>query len=290
MKFDEFKEKVKKEIQEYFQDQCEIRIEKIVNNDGVLKTAMYLKRADQNVSPVCWLNDEYSQFIKEGEDQSAWFSCIKRLKEAFLSVQEDMAQKLAEKLPDYRKIQDQIVYRLIRKEDKEKFLENVPYLSFLDLAIVFYILETDGSGNSYYCLIRKDLMRAWKVSILELMERAEKNTPHLLPPRTFRFSDFGLLDTSVPVKILTNESLIYGAATVLYKGVLEKLSEETGTDLILIPSSVHEVLILPDTNEIEAEELAETIKQVNDKELEPQEILSGHPYRFVRETGTLKMM
>ena len=78
MKFDEFKEKVKKEIQEYFQDQCEIRIEKIVNNDGVLKTAMYLKRADQNVSPVCWLNDEYSHFKKEGEDQSAWFSCSKR--------------------------------------------------------------------------------------------------------------------------------------------------------------------------------------------------------------------
>ena len=89
---------------------------------------------------------------------------------------------------------------------------------------------------------------------------------------------------------MTNESLIYGAATVLYKGVLEKLSEETGTDLILIPSSVHEVLILPDTNEIEAKELAEIIKQVNDKELEPQEILSGHPYCFVRETGTLKMM
>lgn len=262
MRIEEFIERTKREMEKRFKDRGKIGIKAMMKNSGVMRTGLYLENLDKKVF------EEYQRFQEKGGDENA--------------------EQLAEKLPEYEKIQHRIIYRLMPKEKNQEFLGTIPYISYLDLAVIFYICEPDESDGYYYCLIQSVMLKAWGVTVWELFEKAKKNTPWLFPAKSYRFSDLGLPESDVPMSILTNELQIYGAAVILYDGILKKMAEKTGTNLIILPSSVHEVLVLPDSAEMDFENLKEIIQQINSQVLEKQEILSDHPYRFIKETGILE--
>ena len=83
--------------------------------------------------------------------------------------------------------------------------------------------------------------------------------------------------------LLTNQRGYNGAATILYEGVLEKFAEEVGKDLILLPSSVHEVLLLPDGGYSDYEALSALVQAVNETQVRREEWLSDHVYRYLKE-------
>ena len=92
----------------------------------------------------------------------------------------------------------------------------------------------------------------------------------------------------VPLLVLTNESKYCGAACMLYEGLLRDLSDEIRSDLFIIPSSIHEVLLLPDEGEFSEEELSALVCEINAHFINPSEILSDHVYRFKRLSGILE--
>lgn len=72
----------------------------------------------------------------------------------------------------------------------------------------------------------------------------------------------------------------YGACSILYPGMLEQLAERIGGDYYMIPSSVHEFLLVPREREQDREELKKMIAEVNRTELPPEEVLSDHLYLY----------
>ena len=95
-------------------------------------------------------------------------------------------------------------------------------------------------------------------------------------------------NTPVPLLVLTNESKYCGAACMLYEGLLRDLSDEIRSDLFIIPSSIHEVLLLPDEGEFSEEELSALVCEINAHFINPSEILSDHVYRFKHLSGILE--
>ena len=95
-------------------------------------------------------------------------------------------------------------------------------------------------------------------------------------------------NTPVPLLVLTNESKYCGAACMLYEGLLRNLSDEIRSDLFIIPSSIHEVLLLPDEGEFSEEELSALVCEINAHFINPSEVLSDHVYRFKRLSGILE--
>lgn len=87
--------------------------------------------------------------------------------------------------------------------------------------------------------------------------------------------------------VLTNRSQMYGAAAMLYSGLLRSIAEHFQDDLTIIPSSVHEVLLLPSGSALPDEELGGMILEVNESCLRRNEILSDRPYHYSRRQGTL---
>lgn len=92
-------------------------------------------------------------------------------------------------------------------------------------------------------------------------------------------------EEDAPFYVLTTSSGINGAACMLYSGVLEKFAEQRGNDIIILPSSVHEVLLLEDTGEIDYMALTELVKCINATEVPTQDILSEKVYRYERCSG-----
>ena len=91
--------------------------------------------------------------------------------------------------------------------------------------------------------------------------------------------------------VLSNTNSINGAATILYDDVMKSFAEEHEVErVIILPSSLHEVLILKDDGIMNAESLKEMVKSVNDTELNPEDILSYSVYYFDRENDRLSVL
>lgn len=96
-------------------------------------------------------------------------------------------------------------------------------------------------------------------------------------------------DDKIDMYVLTNEKRINGAGTMFYDGLLKQFADKIEKDLIIIPSSVHEVILIPKDNEITDEEINEMIGEVNENELETVEILSDHMYLYCRRDDRIYM-
>ena len=94
----------------------------------------------------------------------------------------------------------------------------------------------------------------------------------------------------IPMLILTNAGKTYGACCILYPKVLEQLAERVDGDYYLIPSSVHEFILLPVDQGRSAEELKEMIVEVNSTELTPEEILSDQLYLYSSQERCVKIL
>lgn len=205
----------------------------------------------------------------------------------------------------YDSVKGRIVYRLINLSRNKQLLTNVPFLKYLDFAIVFYLIDgvkADGERLIY----DSDLVR-WGIKKEELLHLARENTPRLHCAQINTLygvlneldKEFGLgfvessslIDTKLPCYILTNAFNQYGAVCILYDKVLKSLAENLGKDLVLLPSSIHEFLILPyDLEETDLDELRETVKSVNINNVSSKEYLSDEIYLYWRQTDTVELV
>jgi hypothetical protein len=90
-------------------------------------------------------------------------------------------------------------------------------------------------------------------------------------------------DTYMPMYILSNQEQMYGASALLYSKRIKNLADRLQCDLIILPSSVHEFLLLPDDGENEYTFYRKMVEDVNTTQVEPEEILSYSLYRYLRE-------
>ena len=90
--------------------------------------------------------------------------------------------------------------------------------------------------------------------------------------------------------VLTNCRGIKGAATVLYKGVLKTFADKIGNDLFILPSSVHEVILVPYEDSMNVAELGAIVKAINLSEVPDEDVLSDHVYLYSRKTEQVIMV
>jgi len=200
-----------------------------------------------------------------------------------------------------------IFYRLVSLERNEKLLGEIPYIEFLDLAVTFHCLvrsEEEGIGT---IRISDDQVEQWDIKLEELKELAFDNTARLFPPliRTMEEVIKGLLDRenidneifdyddkqyeAYPMYILTNEKGINGASCILYKDVIKDFANLIKSDLYILPSSIHELILIPMESAIEKERLSQMVVEINSSQVPVDEVLSDHVYIYSRKTDAITM-
>ena len=211
---------------------------------------------------------------------------------------ESVRKQAEELLADYGKAKEKLYIRLYNRELHWEKIEGMPHRDFLDLAATCYIDlgETDAGYGSIP--VDYSVMNVLGIDEDRLFEDAMANSPVLKPPVIAGMA--GMLEQLMglepgnpgagdPMMVLTTEGLRYGAAAVLYPGLLDSLTEKTGCPLFLIPSSVHEFLCLPDEGDVEKEWIRELIGDVNRTTVAPGEVLSGNLYRYDPAEGKMQI-
>ena len=204
---------------------------------------------------------------------------------------------------EFDKVKDRVCFRLVNREKNVELLEKAPYIPMLDLAICFYYAFDSGGVENGMIPIYRSHLDNWGVSERDLMECAMENTPRLFPSEIIPMENvLGDLLQEIPeemrqdimqkvsMKILTNSRKTYGACSILYPGVLERMAEQLNGDFYLIPSSVHEFLLLPKEQDRGEDELREMILEVNRTEISPEEVLSDHLYFFCKKEKEIRML
>ena len=277
-------------------------IQSVVKNNNVQLDGLTIMEGGTNLSPTIYLNYFYETYQNGVE-----FSSI--LDTILHTYQSNKPRGKIDTsfFTDYANVRPHIAYKLIHYERNRHLLADLPHFRYLDLAIVFYCLVSSSPSGNATILIRKDHLRFWNISPTQLFDAAKENTPRLLSydlrnmndlmeellapaHSTLSDPDIKKEDAAIcPMYVLTNQNKLNGASCILYEHLLEHFADRLCCDLYILPSSIHEVILIPATSDTSYQELSQMVQEVNDTQVSPEEILSDHVYYFSRSSGSIRM-
>lgn len=299
LEYGEFLEAVKENLKAKMGERVTIKITTVMKNNSVFLDGLSIMKENDNIAPSIYLNDFYQEYL-DGEDFS---NILKKIIEIY------ERNKLARPVnldffTGFEQVKEIIVGKLINYQKNSELLKKVPHIKVLDLAMVFYCLVSCEVTGNATILIHNSHMKMWNVSPDTLLELAIENTQKLLSTKLqtmeevlkemvteeFREELEGAGQDSyneMNMFVLTNENKFHGAICILYPDILKKLSEKLERDLYILPSSIHEVIIIPASDYHSPEELKNMVQEVNNTQVSREEILSYEIYFYSREKDEL---
>lgn len=308
-----FCQTVRAVIQKAYPD-SRVEIQNVRKNNGVCCKCLSITSEGFTISTAIPLNDLYKAYLN---------GC--RLPELVLKIAAAYEDHRAysefplESVHDFGKVRSRICYALINREMNYQMLQEIPYIRFLDLAIIFFIPVRITESGMDRILIKKSMMDEWGVTNPnDLYKEAHKNTCQLFrgwidtmgdaynklkqlmdidDPELFReFEKISTMsDGSRTMYVATNSQSLYGANVILYDNLLKSFADMVNDDLILLPSSIHECLIVTASSAEEinpfggTDYLKEMVISIN-REMDANEILSDNIYRYDRTSDQITII
>lgn len=301
--FNQFKETVFKRIEEKYKGKYKVCLMDIPKPTGETEVGLNISKGDVERGITFRLEDYYEHYGTEISMREAICdicNIVDGNKES-MDVSEEIEK-------DFNVAKDKIVYRLINKQMNHKWLESVPHRDFFDMAIVYYILLSKDENGQTSIEITNQHMKDWGVDEESLYKTAKENTPKLYPYQVEAVRDIILKmsktekqddmekqkmkeyledDEVFPLYELEQRDSINGATALIYPGVLKGIAEMLGSDLILFPACIYDVLISPYREGVEASDYKRMMKHMNESTLPFEEVLSSHVFRYSREEDYL---
>lgn len=291
MEFHIFVEKVVATLKESLGEAYEIQVTEVVKNNNIHLTGVVITKRPANVSPTIYLNQYYQKYQEEGNFQQTVGEMMALYEQQAKKLQLDMSF-----FTDFTQVKERLYHKLVHYEKNKKMLEDVPHIRWNDLAVVFYYaMEQDVVGRATIT-IRKEHLAIWKQEEGMLFAIAQENMrrdmPELLVPMKELLEEMTGVELEkqydVPMYVLTNKEKIFGASVLLYSEKLQELAEKTGKNLLILPSSVHEVLLMPDEEDREYGFYRQMVEEVNTTQVDPEEVLSYSLYCYDRQKKEIK--
>lgn len=302
MTYNRFQDCLEEQLAEQIPEGCHISIHKVIKNNDLQLDSLVILSKQVNVSPNFYLQQYYEKYL-HGMSMEMIISDVlenyEKTRRMMGKYQIDLSLDAC---------RDKITYRLSSGEKNRKRLENVPFVPFLDMVITFHVLmmeEEDGIGS---VMVRDAMLQEWKISTKELFQLAQENTMRMFPLQVHSMTqmlsnlekEHPELTEEYPEEMLqeqefqntlvvSNQKGINGAAVLLYPGCLAQLEEQCAGDYYILPSSIHEVLVLPDRDQIYRSGLQNMVREVNENCVQPDEVLSDHVYHYSSEFKTVEL-
>lgn len=308
MNFEAFKKEVMDNIKDYLPEQyhdSDVQINTVQKNNEALD-GLIIRNPYSNISPTIYLNPFYEDY-QDGEDIITILGKIANMYTEHRIFQDfDPSQ-----VTDFNVAKNQIIPRVVGTKDNMNFLNQRPYTAMADLAVVYYIAIGETPSGSMSIPITNEIMNQWEITADELFDIAKDNAKRLFPSvfKSMRetmleimlpelIAQYGdeisarkvfdrMMPTDIPMHVLTNEQKLNGATALLDEGIMKTVIETVGDDFYVLPSSIHEILIIPDDGTKTIEDLEIMVQDINKNEVAPQDRLSDYVYRYDKVMRTI---
>lgn len=297
-----FAEKVCRAVSKSLGASYQVKLQEVTKNNGVILQGLIILNDSLNVSPTIYLN----AFLNAYESGMPLPKIVQKVLEIYRadSPKKDIDMSF---FRDFNRVRDRICYRLVNRAKNRALLERIPHIEFLDLCICFYYAYQDSALGAGTILIYNNHAEMWGCSTADLLRLAQKNTPRIYPWEVHSMEEIlreledrkeivmpmeedDLPLPEISMQVLSNSRRVNGAACVLYPGLLDLISAKMDRNYYILPSSVHEVILLGEEGAEDREALRDMVREVNATHVEPEEVLSDNLYYFDRLEGRVRIV
>ena len=295
LNYDEFKRELLKRVRERAGSDVTVEIVAIQKNNRTKKDTIAFSDKENNLQPLIYMDSIYSQYCA-GAELSVCVGFAVEVYRSAMEIDIDTAYK------EWKNVRAKIEMTVINKAWNEDSMSGIPHMDFLDLVLYCRIIIDKNENGVASMTVQKHMLKEWEISEEELWEAAFSN----LKTEEFEIKDVNEVLrfifpegdlTGLPNKnkfesalyVLTNKYQNRGAIGMLRTDLLEKFAEWGDSDLYILPSSIHEVLLLAD-NEIPVDELRRMVRSVNRGVVDEMDRLSDEVYYYQRGSGKLEIV
>ena len=290
MDYQIFIEEIVKLLQEKMGASYEVKVTNVTKNNDVHLTGVIMMRESDRISPTIYLEEPYRQYSAGTGMQEIVDGIVTLYREQMQNVDFDI-----DFFKEFGRVRDRIFHKIINYEKNRKLLEDVPHIRWCDLAVVFYYAVEEETFVRASILIHNNHLAMWEQTADVLYQIAQYNMRRSMPELLIPMQE--LIEEMTGIKpeqtdrvrmyVLTNRGKLNGASAMLYSDKIRELADRLQSDLIILPSSIHEVLLLPDDDEHEYDFYRQMVEEVNTTQVEPEEVLSYNLYRYSRERAEI---
>ncbi|SKA73445.1 hypothetical protein SAMN02745111_02461 [Eubacterium uniforme] len=318
LEYDVFIEYIREHILEYFPEgyaNAEVTIKDVLKNNDNRRKGLFIN-VDKNISPIIYLDDLYESY-KNNESLEMGNIC-RIIYDTYKSQEPDF---IVPDVKNFDAVKDKIVFKLINTENNKEFLKDVPSIQHLDMSAVFQIqLSPEASIK-----VTDNIFNMWNISKDELGKIALENTKRIKQPKLVDmnsmlneilgfvafekssnpevnldsiaeadlkefFDDNIMNNMTIPLFVLISEDKVNGATCMLFEDDMKKIANALDKNFYIIPSSIHELIIIPDSELLDPMEIKPMISEVNSTCVELTDKLSDNLYKFDKEEMKLKIV
>lgn len=314
MDFTTFTEKVTKGVQQFLGDGVDVSVRDIRKNNGIFLKGMTMFAKGSNMSPTIYLNDFFEEYNRGKSLSSVVGDIVKIYDKTKVHGNMNMDFFL-----DYEKVRKQIYCRLINYEKNKDILTEIPHRKYLDMAVVCYFGYTNEIIGNGTIMIQESHLESWNIGKEALLDWALENTEKTLGYQCLNMMDMmrdmllegfrteteeweefeaedpkenitecaeKIVDNMLrengkgPMYVVTNKQKCLGAICMMFDSVLSHMAEKMGEGFVILPSSVHEIILVSGKEAASAEYLRKIVTEINATQVEPQEVLSDNVYYY----------
>lgn len=287
MRYEEFKESFTNEmIVRMYGSGIDVFPEEVTKVNQTLD-ALSFRPEGNNIGTLLYLEDLYEQH----ENGRSVVDLVE-------NARQTMTERLREipSLPqiDHDFIEENLYLTVVNADMNRGYLAGVPHEILEDMAVVPRVKISEEASF----VVKNDMLSPYGFSREDLLQAAHTN----METREFICNDLGAvlmgfgMSSPVPdspsesVYVLTNPSGIDGAAAILSDKAMKDARAMIGEDFLILPSSRHEVLLVPRSSHMSIKELTDMVREVNRTVVDTKDLLSDHVYRYNSRSGSIKML
>lgn len=291
MDIEKFAKIILREIRDRADGRFSAWIVEAVKNNGVRRIGITSVPDNDGSAPCIYLESCWQAYQK---GRKMLTEIVDEIYQDLLEYQNNVPKIDTADFLYWESMKSHIYARLVNAEKNRELLPEVPCRTFLDLAVTYYVRVPVCGNRTGTIQVNNRHMALWKQDEESLYQTAISN---MRMDGTPDFRDMGgILKDAAPeiagtlenedifqavrMYVLTNRFRQFGAAEILNKDTLKVIAEKIGDGFVILPSSVHEVIILPPKGQEEYPALAGMVREVNAAYVEQGEQLSDHIYAY----------
>lgn len=303
LSYEVFMDYVKKNVLAVFPREyadAEVDIKK-VTKANMERYGMTFRVPGKNISPNLYLEAYYADY-KNGKTLDCIMEQIAAdYQIAMMNCQ--VGDDVAGRLTDKEYVKNHVIFDLVGRAQNEAFIADVPNRDFLDLSIIYRVVISMDESGLMSTVVSNSIMDEIGMSEDELYQAAYENTQSMYSPKVESLTEFieevvGECPGECPLYMLTNHLRINGADLMIYDDALQALAKETvgetaweegDREIVILPSSRHEVLAVKKDDNIDIEYCQSMVQSINYSCVKLEDRLSNNLYMYDASTHTLTM-
>lgn len=227
----------------------------------------------------------YYQMLNDG---ISYENIMEQIADRAAGAYADRPAVTAEDIGSYEAVKDKLMIQLIGREGNEEMLQTIPHHSIEDMEIVYRFHVEDTEMGRASALVTNSMLEHYGITVGQLQQDAFASAVSLAPFEIKTMAEIlnELMGAEIipkdelPIYVASNQERIHGAGVIAYPEFMEEAAKRLGGDFYVLPSSIHEVLLVPDTPDVSAVELQKMVQSVNMEQVAPEERLSDHVYHY----------